>query len=473
MYTADDAKTEKLRRSLEGGPVIPRFGGGGGGGGGTPAAPVLTRPAAAVSPGNYLGQSVRQAATSIGDHGVATLDALSSPMRHAAGGVANFARGLAGAPATDATPPGIRDSLARASALLPSATPPGAAPAGAGSSGPLSRPRIAARPVATTATPATAAPAPAGTIARPDGVFQTPYKLPDGRTANAYSATGTTVANALARGNPGVPQIGTVAAQNFGTGGAAPALAGVAPVTAAPVVAPEVGFSRPRADRAAETERQRLQGDIDTRLFQLGGNLDTRGKKQLASDLLGLKRDLTGKRIDQTTGLATEGARLASGAAAQEAGLAAGVGEANSRNALDAAQGNATIANQQALQRNAIQSVLTGADGTAGSLRGDGSLTPVTGPDGKPYKVPLPAAAGQITPELQVDALTKQLAALDSLSDPDGSQRAAIGAQLKQVLGTGGAGKPDRATWLASAKQSNPKASDAELAAYYDQNYGR
>jgi hypothetical protein len=75
---------------------------------------------------------------------------------------------------------------------------------------------------------------------------------------------------------------------------------------------------------------------------------------------------------------------------------------------------------------------ITLADGTLATLGSDGSLSPVSAPDGKPARVAQPRQPGAVTPALQYQALGDELATLqaNAMADPGPDAREDIRAQF-------------------------------------------
>ncbi len=251
----------------------------------------------------------------------------------------------------------------------------------------------------------------------------------DAKGNNVYTATGDSVAAALkARG--GVDP-GSVNAQAFGGNQSNDAGAYPAPLYTRPdIEAPSTNLAG--NTYAADKERLQRINEIDAQIAALGP-LNMNSKRELAGQLIALKAGLSKEAYSQQNDLTKTGATLNQGGA--EAALGA-----NANAAEGAANRGAEFA-QQAAQRRAqaqqIGQVLTGADGNVSVLRNDGTLEPLNGADGKPFKAAATRAEGAVTPAAVLDSLTKRLSSLDDLTDKDGSQRAALEQQI-QSLYTGG-----------------------------------
>lgn len=112
-------------------------------------------------------------------------------------------------------------------------------------------------------------------------------------------------------------------------------------------------------------------------------------------------------------------------------------------------------------------SQITDASGNVVQVRGT-TATPITGADGKALRAPQGKQDGAVTPIAALDSLTKQLGAYDSITDPDGSQRAALQQQIQSLMPGGqqqAAAPPAAAIAKLKQNKGNPKAlSDFEAA---------
>lgn len=225
-------------------------------------------------------------------------------------------------------------------------------------------------------------------------------------------------------------------------------------VEAVAVDAPTVQVPRTlRGDlRGAERERAAAAERIGDQLRWMSASpagLNSRGERQLYAQLLDTQRQLTGQRVDQATTLETQGAQIDATAAGQSAQIAAGTLQSNADRALQAKNFTSQDADRDAaleLQRRGISQVLTGQDGTANVLRADGSLAPLTGADGQPFRqLTDPKRSGTVSPDTEYRSLSEQLTQLQAFGRPEGAegtaydqQLAQIRARMAQLSGTGG-----------------------------------
>lgn len=120
------------------------------------------------------------------------------------------------------------------------------------------------------------------------------------------------------------------------------------------------------------------------------------------------------------------------------------------------------------------------ASGNLFVRRGD-QATAVTGADGKPIRTGVAPVDGQITPAIAFKQMNEEIAALSEFGSavkPEERENAItsirqryapyLGQQAQQTQGAA----PTIEQFMTQARQANPGASDAELQAYYKQNYG-
>lgn len=203
--------------------------------------------------------------------------------------------------------------------------------------------------------------------------------------------------------------------------------------------------------RGAEDERKRLLGDIDTELFRLGiGGLNSRGKRQLYSDLLGQRAGLTSKRIDQVTGLETQGAQLDASAATESAQLQQQAAVRNADRTFSADQTNLdTQLRQQDLDaaNGRVSRTLVDRDGNTSVLTEGGQLRQLTGPDGQPFRQqedPSLLRAQTVSPDAEFKALSERLAQMQQFGRPQDAAEAKqfdtdvaqLQARMGQLTGT-------------------------------------
>lgn len=195
---------------------------------------------------------------------------------------------------------------------------------------------------------------------------------------------------------------------------------------------------------------------IDKQIAGLGP-LNMRSKRDLVGQLLGL-------RVRAEEGVASR--------AQSEAISQAELAQRADASALSADIDRERIAASTAQAGRGNQQTLTGADGTVYSV-GNGLATPVQ------------IAGGQtLTAPTKSDTTTQQIAAriLESTL-PIGATPEQINAAVQnanaaaQAIASGETPAPSapasRADFIKQAKAANPGATDAQLGAYYDQNYGK
>lgn len=368
--------------------------------------------------------------------------------QRAMGGLASLANQAIQAPARAVG--SQMEGFSRGLLNMPDETAP-AAPAAAAVTPVKPKPAVAAAaPVARA--PVVAAPAPPLVVAAPVAT-PAPTLRPGDPNSITYSPQGPMHGRTVAV--PGVatgaaPAMGSVNAQSFGGSAAAAPTAAV--VQAEPSRVPTLSLPRTLSGdlSGAEKERQQRLGDIDSAMFALRGNTNSRSKRELYTNLLQMQQQLTNKRIDQVTGLETDGARLDAGAATTQAQLAGQAGEGNANRALRGAE----INSDATLRRDALtaqgqqaRSTLRGADGNTSLLRNDGSVSTLTDANGQPFR------EGGLTPKDHLDFLGDQRKALltdiasnpyfppegGDAADPRQTQLATIDAQVNSLLNPGDA----------------------------------
>lgn len=123
---------------------------------------------------------------------------------------------------------------------------------------------------------------------------------------------------------------------------------------------------------------------------------------------------------------------------------------------------------EQARQFNMGSRTLTGADGTVSLLRNDGTVAPLQGADGEPFRPAPTSVGGQVTPAIQYQALSQQLrsmqetAAMNPNSGLD-QQIQEIQAQMNALAG-GGQAVP--------AQHIQMLREDPSIADEFDEQYG-
>ena len=213
----------------------------------------------------------------------------------------------------------------------------------------------------------------------------------------------------------------TVNSQSFGT--AAQPAAAPAPLlnrggggygaSFAPQVAPQADAAGINA--AAKADEQ-LRSAIDSQLFRLSfaagrPGRDGRAAKQAMADLIGLQ----GRSIE---GQGRRAVDIAGGDRDAELGnnrIGADLATSDADRALRADQGAADIQLRRdglAADGRSVKQTLTGEDGGVSLLRGDGSLTPATNPDGTPFKSPA-LDRGQVTQRDRLEFLQKRIGGIE------------------------------------------------------------
>lgn len=143
--------------------------------------------------------------------------------------------------------------------------------------------------------------------------------------------------------------------------------------------------------------------------------------------------------------------------------------DASALNLKSALTQQQTVAKGQQVMR-----TLTGQDGNTNVLRNDGSLTPITDAAGNPVQEQ--NIEGQVTPEVQFNAMADQLKAINEnpMLQPDERQALAapIQAQMAALANQGRHRRQKLDQFLEKARAANPGATDDELTAFYHQKYG-
>lgn len=214
------------------------------------------------------------------------------------------------------------------------------------------------------------------------------------------------------------------------------------PDTPQPTAAPTVTVPRTlRGDlRGAEDERSKAAEGIDRKLRYMAASpagLNSRGERQLYAELLGQRSELTGQRVNQATALETQGAELEAGAATESARLAGRAIESNADRALQARNFASQDADRDAAleqQRRGVSQVLVRDDGSTNVLRADGTLAPVTGADGQPFRqLQDPKREGQVSPDTEYKALSDRMTQLQAFGRPEGAEAAGYDQEIAQL----------------------------------------
>jgi hypothetical protein len=377
----------------------------------------------------------------------AVQDAVTAP-------VEGFARGLLGmqpaAPPT-ATPPAASPTLAR--------TP--AAPAAFGN-------------VKATASTMPAAPAQGAVVAAPAPATAA---VPTLRPGDVNTFTGHT---GVTRAVPGM----TTAPGGVGVVGGGPIAVASAPVVPASIDAPQTRAPQVTLNRTlsgdlsgAERERQALLSDLSSQEFRASMGRPSRGQRATLAQLRDQRLALTQGRIAQQTGLETRGAEMDANASTENARLQSQTGEANANRKQRAGEFNTSTG----LERDRLEAgkqevdrTLTGDDGTTSLLRRDGSMTPITGADGKPFREL--NKTGSITDSDLFSAYSKEASTINDNTLLKPEERSAMLAALQQrpeyqgvlqkvgAVKGAGAAPPDAVAFL----KANP-----DKAADFDAKFGK
>lgn len=138
---------------------------------------------------------------------------------------------------------------------------------------------------------------------------------------------------------------------------------------------------------------------------------------------------------------------------------------------------NAAVQQQQIGEGQRVLRTLNTADGRTGALRQDGSFTPITDASGRPVQEAVKAdLSGRITPKDQLDYLgQQQQAVMDSLSlseEQRAEQLAALNTRAQALFAPTAQARPTLSQFLIEGRRKNPGATDAQLKAFYQQEFG-
>ena len=508
MAVQDPTKKKRDETIPKTGVYAPDYGatpaaGGGGGGVGTPAtatpAPQVNRTLAAPrSIGTQIGQGVRSAAGFLEDNvrrmsnatigGIeAAANAVNYPGRVAGGVVRDIgSAAITGAPSANEGQP-LGDPL-RLPRFAVGAQPVTSTPLnGRSGTAPVNR-QLAGAPAPSPASPAspTAQPARGGVSTSNSGGSAGAGVIPASRPRGTIYNDGSGATYATSDGRIGqLPAGVAVVRQKDGTnafgatgesvaaasGASAPA--GLTRALAPPPRVAAVEVSQPSAPAVygrslngdvsgAERERAAMLSNIDNQLLRIKPN--TRGRREFIAELLGLKRQLTGQRVDQATTLASQGAQLDNTAAIEAAQLAQRTGESNANRSLEAQRINIgaqdSVAQRDA-QGRGVNQLLVDRSGNTSLLRNDGSLETLTGADGKPFQPqqdPSITRSLTVSPDTQYKTLSDRLAQLQQFGPTEGQEDAYnkqvsdLQAQLK-ALESGGGGKTPLRTGMQDGRK--------------------
>ncbi|MGO1000770.1 hypothetical protein [Lysobacter sp. CA196] len=138
---------------------------------------------------------------------------------------------------------------------------------------------------------------------------------------------------------------------------------------------------------------------------------------------------------------------------------------------------SAAVQQQQLGEGQRVLRTLNTADGRTGALRQDGSFTPITDASGRPVQEAVKAdLSGRITPKDQLDYLgQQQQAVMDSLSlneEQRAEQLSALDARAQALFAPTAQARPTLSQFLIEGRRKNPGATDAQLKAFYQQEFG-
>lgn len=307
---------------------------------------------------------------------------------------------------------------------------------------------------------------------------------PNGRPGSVASGRGAFGENVYDNASIERLQGGGQTAQSAGT------FSAVAPATAAPqprrTLAPEEPEVRyePAQSRTlrgdlhgAEQERQQLATTLDRQIDRLSRQADTRSERALLGELVGQRAGLTGRRVDQVTGLETTGAQLGAQSAQQAQALTADAAQGRFSRRLGGNIEAARLDSAQsegAADRAARRDLVTTRDGSFGTVDAAGNLRPVTGPDGSVAQAP--QEVEQLAPKDVLSAYGRQY---DAIIQSTYGQPEAMEAQLAELdsslLGQrylkelGGKAAPEGMTRVGTTPDGRPVYRDADGNTFTDE----
>jgi len=364
---------------------------------------------------------------------------------------------------------GAAPAPAAPGAILAPASPAMAAPA----------PMPAAAPLAQVAPPpaqALAAPAP---VARPD--FSNVTTLAPG-TPNTYTG-----GNGITRRVDPGPAPAAAAPQ-----GGAPPLLRPAAVQAPASAAPQVQQSVTRAVDAQRGQTLAARGDAAEMLNPMSNSAELMRRLENSQSSYFHKgspqaRRLIGEAIAGQLGAqnaaTAQGQRSAGETIERGVGYEAGAMEGAARRQLDADTFNADDSyRQRALEAEVSRPTLQAdAQGNLLSIAGT-AAAPVTGADGSQVRLARPQEPGQITPAALLESYSQQARAIaEGLGTPEekAQQHAALRTDpiyasiFGQQQGAAPGAPPSAGAFVKAMRERGSKMSDAQLTAYYNQNYGK
>lgn len=264
------------------------------------------------------------------------------------------------------------------------------------------------------------------------------------------------------------------------TSGATPA---TVPFNANAAVAPAVDSQRRvarlvRGDAAELLNPASQQAEMMRRAENAAGSYFLKGRPGARNAIVAanLGQIATGNAASGQFQRAAGEAINAGAEGAVRQGLGAEADAARSRLQRDAIDGQLTLASQQFEAAANEPREVVGEDGVMRVRRGT-QAAPVVDEAGNPLRMPSVPSPGALTPKDLLEAYSDQRKAITSntLLKPD--QQAEMLAALEadplfRPLVGGAAAPPDRASFLAAARATNPGVSDEELAEYYERTYG-
>lgn len=306
---------------------------------------------------------------------------------------------------------------------------------------------------------------------------------PNGRPGSVASGRGAFGENVYDNASIARLQGGGQAAPSATTFSAvAPATAGPQPRRTLAQEEPELRYD-PAPSRTlrgdlhgAEQERQQLATTLDRQIDRLSRRADTRSERALLGELVGQRTGLTGRRVDQVTGLETTGAQIGAQSAQQAQALTADAAQGRfSRRLggdieaarLDSAEREGTA------NRAARRDLVTTADGSYGVVDAGGNLRPVTGPDGSVAQAP---QVDRLAPKDVLSAYGRQYDAIIQSTFGDRQAAAPLLAELDaSLLGQrylkelGGKAAPEGMTRVGTTPDGRPVYRDADGNTFTDE----
>lgn len=263
------------------------------------------------------------------------------------------------------------------------------------------------------------------------------------------------------------------------TSGAAPA---TTPFNANAAVAPAVDSQRRvarlvRGDAAKYLSPASQQAEMMRRAENAAGSYFLKGRTGARNAIVAanLGQIATGNAASGQFQRAAGEAINAGAEGAVRQGLGAEADAARSRLQRDAIDGQLALAGQRYEAAANEPREVIGDDGVMRVRRGT-QAAPVLDEAGNPLRMPSAPSPGALTPKDLLAAYTKGRESIAGSLGPPEAKAAALAAldanPLYQPLVGGGTAPPDRASFLAAARATNPGVSDEELAEYFERTYG-